>query len=141
MRRWLALVPALGLTLAAPADAQRSGTVTPLPPDTAELSDYRWSNRPVLLFADADTDAAYAAQRAALAAAAPGLADRDIVVLTDTDPQARGALRARFAPEGFLMVLVGKDGGVKRTETAPISADDLFATIDAMPMRRREMSR
>ena len=36
-------------------------------------------------------------------------------------------------------VLIGKDGGVKRRWDGPLHVDDLFATIDAMPMRQFEM--
>ena len=36
-------------------------------------------------------------------------------------------------------VLIGKDGGVKRRWAEPLNVDDLFQTIDAMPMRQYEM--
>jgi len=36
-------------------------------------------------------------------------------------------------------LLIGKDGGVKLKSDAPISNEKLFETIDAMPMRQREM--
>ena len=36
-------------------------------------------------------------------------------------------------------VLIGKDGGVKRRWDGPLHVDDLFETIDAMPMRQFEM--
>jgi hypothetical protein len=55
------------------------------------------------------------------------------------------ALRDRFgrnrkgAVDGFAALLVGKDGGVKRTSYEPLDTDDLFDQIDQMPMRRREM--
>ncbi|SLN60763.1 hypothetical protein ROJ8625_03083 [Roseivivax jejudonensis] len=139
MRRLIASLSVAGAALAAPADADR-GIMRTLSPDTDDLSAYRWENRPVLLFAPSPDDPEFRRQVATLEAAQPDVEDRDIVVLSDTDPQAGGALRARFAPDGFLFVLVGKDGGVKRTETAPVAAADLFGTIDAMPMRRREMS-
>ena len=35
--------------------------------------------------------------------------------------------------------LIGKDGGVKKRWSGVVWIDDLFATIDAMPMRRYEM--
>ena len=38
----------------------------------------------------------------------------------------------------FAVVLIGKDGGVKRTETQPLAPADLFGTVDKMPMRRQE---
>jgi hypothetical protein len=36
-------------------------------------------------------------------------------------------------------LLIGKDGGVKLRSNSPISNEKLFRTIDAMPMRQREM--
>lgn len=35
--------------------------------------------------------------------------------------------------------LIGKDGGIKETYKKPVSPDDLFRTIDSMPMRKQEM--
>ncbi len=51
------------------------------------------------------------------------------------------AVRARFgvAAQDFLVVLIGKDGGEKRRFTKPPAPDEIFSTIDAMPMRRSEM--
>ena len=50
-------------------------------------------------------------------------------------------LRQRFAAdsEKYLAVLVGKDGFEKLRSDRAIANGLLFATIDAMPMRRREM--
>src|SRR5690606_36647291 len=40
------------------------------------------------------------------------------------------------------LILIGLDGGVKRRyEAAEFSVSDLFADIDAMPMRRAELGR
>jgi hypothetical protein len=51
------------------------------------------------------------------------------------------ALKAPFgvANASFRAVLVGKDGGAKLSQPTPLDAARLFATIDAMPMRRDEM--
>jgi hypothetical protein len=50
-------------------------------------------------------------------------------------------LRNRFDVElsAFRVILVGKDGTEKRRDEAPVSAQSIFDTIDAMPMRQREM--
>lgn len=105
----------------------------------ADVQSYRWTARPVLVFGGSPDAPDFARQMEILRAVEEGLLDRDIVVLSDTAPEAPGALRRRFSPEGFLVVLIGKDGGVKLSQTAPVSAETLFGTIDAMPMRRREM--
>ena len=39
---------------------------------------------------------------------------------------------------GFAVVLIGKDGGIKQVWRDPVAPDDIFAVIDAMPMRQRE---
>lgn len=39
----------------------------------------------------------------------------------------------------FTLILVGKDGGEKFRSNRVTTADELFAIIDAMPMRRLEM--
>jgi hypothetical protein len=41
----------------------------------------------------------------------------------------------------FAVVLIGKDGGVKRVENQPLAPADLFGTVDKMPMRRQEARR
>ena len=49
-------------------------------------------------------------------------------------------LRERFGPEGaFTVVLVGKDTTEKLRRSDVLSTGELFETIDAMPMRQREM--
>ena len=125
----------------APADGHGSGQDGPVAEMPADLDAYRWRDRLVLLFAASADDPAYTEQRDALEAVTEGLSERHIVVLADTDPGAAGALRARFEPQGFEVLLVGKDGGVKLRQGQPVAAETLFATIDAMPMRRRELEK
>lgn len=109
--------------------------------------------RVLLLFAPGEDDPALTKQRRVLASAAQGARQRDLVVVEIVGTQASrpamstddapDALRKRFGvpPAAFRAVLVGKDGGAKLSEAAPIEADRLFAVVDAMPMRRREMGR
>ena len=58
-------------------------------------------------------------------------------------PEEVAGLREAFGiPDGrFTVVLVGKDGGEKFRSHGPVSPQDIFDQIDAMPMRRREMRR
>ncbi|MBT9385551.1 DUF4174 domain-containing protein [Pseudooceanicola sp. CBS1P-1] len=123
--------------MALPAAAE--ALFRPLPPAARDLDPMRWQKRPVLIFAPSESDPAYREQRALLEAAQPALQERDIVVLSDTDPAAGGALRKRLDPQGFTVMLVGKDGGIKITERTPLSVERLVETIDRMPMRRREV--
>lgn len=124
---------ALGLGLATLA----AGTASAAPLDA-----YRDRARVLVLSAPDAADAQLKAQRAALGPVHSGLAERDLVVLeaVGAGPEAR-ALRARLGlpSDGFRAVLIGKDGGAKLTAETPIPPQTLFATIDAMPMRRAEM--
>ncbi|MCA1758767.1 MAG: DUF4174 domain-containing protein, partial [Bacteroidales bacterium] len=42
---------------------------------------------------------------------------------------------------GFEVVLLGLDGGVKLRQNELLPLEKLYATIDVMPMRRREMEK
>ena len=134
------LMAAMTLAVAAPGPVQ------------AGMQDYRWKNRPLVVFAPSDSHALYRRQVAALSGKRSQLANRDMVVIqvvgghvVSTLGRSPGlsadALRRRYGvgPASFRAILVGKDGGVKISSAAPLSASRLFATIDAMPMRRQEM--
>jgi hypothetical protein len=73
-----------------------------------------------------------------------GAAERELVVVQPHAGSAKAkALRIQLGcgNEPFQAVLVGKDGGAKLRATKPITALELMATIDAMPMRQDEMRR
>ena len=59
--------------------------------------------------------------------AAPSLNDDAFVV------------QIQFGTRSFSVVLIGKDGGEKLRRATPLSPEELFAIVDAMPMRRAEM--
>ena len=106
------------------------------------LDAYRDRARVLVLSAPDASDAHLKAQRAALGAARIGVAERDLVVVEAIGSGAEArALRGRFGlpADSFRVVLLGKDGGAKLTAETPIPPQTLFATIDAMPMRRAEM--
>ena len=117
------------------------------------LESYRWNNRIVLVFGTAATDVAVMQQRAWLDQQARGIDARHVVVgyifehgpsvvgEEAMSPEDAATLREQFDIRSgtFNFVLVGKDGGVKRSANEPVAADDLFALIDAMPIRQREM--
>ncbi|GAB3672634.1 DUF4174 domain-containing protein [Salinisphaera aquimarina] len=114
--------------------------------DAATLHDLQGRYRVIVVFAPAETVAADAA--ATLKRAADGIDDRDIAWFVvgpgalqsniDT-PLDRDALETLHQTDGFETVLVGKDGGVKSRQTETLDVNTLFADIDQMPMRRREM--
>lgn len=108
------------------------------------LSAHRGVSRLLVLSAPDAADRRLTAQRAALAAVRPDLGERDLVVVEAVGggPDAVAVRRRLGLPsDAFRVVLVGKDGGAKITSAEPIPPGRLFATIDAMPMRRDEMGR
>ncbi|MBB3900706.1 DUF4174 domain-containing protein [Methylobacterium brachythecii] len=108
------------------------------------LAVHLWKSRVLVIAAPEAGDARLQAQREALAAARGGVKERDLVVVEAIGNGPRAVeLRQRLGlPEGaFRAVLVGKDGGPKLSSGEPIPPQNLFATIDAMPMRRDEMKR
>ncbi len=118
--------------------------------DELPLESLRWQSRVVVVLAGAPDDVMLEEQLRLLDEAAAGLRERDMVVVEDAggvvtiDGLAQpepGRLRDAYgAPlSGFQVLLIGKDGGVKLRSDEPVSAEALFALIDTMPMRRREM--
>ena len=83
--------------------------------------------RVLIVSAPSLADDAYRTQAALLLPAWTGLLERDFTVET------------RFDTKTFSVVLVGKDGGEKLRRTTPLAPAELFALVDAMPMRRAEM--
>ena len=136
-----------GLFLAIPAladDTTDAEDTSPVPAALqadagATLADFQWVNRPVIVFADTENDPRFATQMDLIAAGVDQLLERDVVVLTDTDPTTLSPLREKLRPRGFMMVLIGKDGGVKLRKPFPYDVREISRSIDKMPMRQREI--
>ncbi|MEM1126919.1 MAG: DUF4174 domain-containing protein [Bacteroidota bacterium] len=131
-----------------PAAAQQ-----PVPLD---LADFQWQNRLVLLFAPEAADPTLRAQQQALRSEAAALAERDLLTIQvvgrevllqrSAEPEVHGAataarLRRAFDvdTDAFTLLLIGKDGTVKRRAATALPMDSLYVQIDAMPMRQQEM--
>ena len=104
-----------------------------------DLSDFLWVNRPIVVLADSPEDPRFMEQMRLLKTRLPELKDRDVVVITDTDPSAETKLRQKLRPRGFMLVLIGKDGGIKLRKPFPWNVREISRVIDKMPMRRQEM--
>jgi len=118
-----------------------------------KLSDYQWQHRILLVFAPSTASSHYRQQMQAWQTNAAGTDDRDlklVQILGTGESQVDGRslssasaerLRQQFGipPEAFAAILVGKDGTEKQRSQTPIALAVLFRTIDAMPMRQREM--
>jgi hypothetical protein len=107
--------------------------------DAADLKQFLWTKRPIVVFADSAADPRFIEQMAFLEADAAALVARDVVVMADTDPAAKSGLRAELRPRGFGLVLIDKDGEVKLRKPAPWSVREITRSIDKWPTRQQEI--
>jgi hypothetical protein len=127
------------LPLAALAEDEPAAAVGPIDAAGVVLEEFLWVRRPVVVFADTPNDPAFQRQMQRILAELGPLEERDVVVITDTDPAARTEVRQRLRPRGFSLVLMDKDGEVKRRNPAPWAVRDITHAIDRFPLRRQEM--
>ncbi|MFN3274637.1 MAG: DUF4174 domain-containing protein [Paracoccus sp. (in: a-proteobacteria)] len=106
-----------------------------------EPAQFLWTQRPIVVFADTPDDPAFAEQMRMLTQGASMLVPRDVVVITDTDPQAGGVWRRQLRPAGFSLVIIDKDGQVKQRKPFPWSVREIGRAIDRFPLRRQETGR
>jgi glutathionylspermidine synthase len=103
--------------------------------DTAPLANYRM----VLVFGNNPT--LVQQQLSALQKDSSGFAERDLIV-QQVKPADKLHQTYHITPnEPFTVILIGKDGGEKYRSASILTADRLFAMVDAMPMRQAEMRR
>lgn len=109
--------------------------------DEVGPDDFLWVSRPIVVFSDTPEDPAFREQMRALRAQPRMLADRDVVVVTDADPQATSAWRRQLHPRGFSLVIMDKDGQVKLRKPFPWDVREISRAIDKFPLRRQEIGR
>ena len=118
------------------------------------LEQHRWQHRVLVVSAPSSDDENLRAQLDELASTPGEFEDRDMVLVTLVDngvstagdreltladvSAAREALRIRSG--AFALRLIGKDGGAKLSRDTATPLHEIYALIDTMPMRRREMS-
>ena len=129
--------PATAAAAAPEADAAVALRI--LPAAKADLDALKWVSRPVIVFADTPADPRFTKQMDLLSERPGPLAERDVVVITDTNPAARSAVRAKLHPDGFMLVLIAKDGTVNLRKPFPWDVRELINAIDKMPMRQDEL--
>lgn len=118
----------------------------------AAMELYGSKSRPLVIFTPQKRYPAFLRQLRYLSGRGNRIRERDIVVILvvgDRVSSQYGAKPAMTASElrkvfdvtkdAYSMVLVGKDTDVKRRYDAPITAGQLFAQIDALPQRQREL--
>jgi hypothetical protein len=125
------------------AAAAQEAAVTPElePLDAAGVTrdELLWLKRPIVVFADNPADPAFATQMAMLAADPAALIERDVVVITDTDPAMRSEWRLKLRPRGFSLVLLDKDLEPELRKPLPWDLREITRAIDKFPLRRQEM--
>ena len=138
-----------------------SSAMADVPPDSADfqLDAHRWEQRLLFVFAPSADAESLAVQAERFDGHDAGFHERDLLLLTITGADT-GTLREAPGAEAralthtaverlydhfdvpadaFRVVLVGKDGTEKRRDAEPVTVRFVFDTIDAMPMRQREL--
>ena len=67
------------------------------------------------------------------------LAARDVVVITDTEPEPLSDLRRKLRPRSFMLVIINKEGTVNVRKPFPWDVREITRSIDKMPIRKREI--
>lgn len=121
------------------AAAQAADTVTPIPAEGAAPESFLWQKRPIVVFADTPDDPNFVRQIELLTQDPAALAERDVVIIIDSDPALRTAFRQKLRPRGFSLVILDKDGEPELRKPMPWNVREISRAIDKFPLRRQEM--
>lgn len=139
---------ALAALIALPAMAEEEQTVlerweefpaTVFDGSEVDLAALQWTLRPLVLFADTPNDPRFRQQLDLLMSDVEQLVERDVIIITDTDPDAMSDPRTQLRPRGYMMALLGKDGRVALRKPSPWSVREISRSIDKMPLRQQEI--
>ncbi|MDX5349485.1 MAG: DUF4174 domain-containing protein [Paracoccaceae bacterium] len=141
MRPLHALVFVALLPLTAVAEATEDGTAPfgPLPAAEVIFDEQMYLKRPLVVFADSPNDPNFIRQMELLSRAYPELEERDVVLVTDTDPAATSEWRQKLRPRGFSLVIMDKDLRPVIRKPLPWDVREITHAIDKLPLRRQEM--
>ncbi|WP_373353500.1 DUF4174 domain-containing protein [Pseudoroseicyclus sp. CXY001] len=104
-----------------------------------DMDALQYRARPLIIFADSPFDPNFAEQMELIEAGWNDLVARDVIVITDTDPDAETEVRQTFRPRGFVMILIGKDGRIAQRKPAPWATREIAHAIDKLPLRQQEI--
>ena len=118
------------------------------------LEQYLWENRVLVISAQDQDDKKLIKLQGDVASMAEEFADRDMVLVTllgsGTSTAGNRELSVAEAAEvraalgvqtgSFALRLIGKDGSVKLSADSATPLKEIFALVDSMPMRHREIS-
>jgi hypothetical protein len=116
-----------------------------------DLSAHKWNDRLLLILYTENSQYLHQEQSKIFQENMEGLEERKLVIYSVMPNQYKKGMGSdnwmkssrihdRYSEEGkeFEVVLIGLDGGIKLRQSEILSIEKLFATIDAMPMRRNE---
>ena len=118
-----------------------------------DLSQFKWKNRLLFLFAEDASDPLFKNLQSQIMAQKTEVDDRDLIVFevpskdparmgtTPLDRQQADSIRNHFdiPSNSFSLILVGKDGGIKLKREDRVDLREVFGLIDSMPMRQNEI--
>jgi len=120
--------------------------------DNSPFDAFQWKNRIVVIYSDESSNL-LTSQKQYYADGKTDYEERDLIVFVLTDETLKyidnsaasiDAIDVRnflniSEKDTFNVSLIGKDGGIKLQQNTLLTNEKLFATIDSMPMRKREM--
>lgn len=118
-----------------------------------QIEKHQWKHRVILIFADKKTSKLLKEQMKILESDKKGLQERKLKIYRFSEHQYAKDFSENWIPseqkmsyfkennEGFQVLLIGLDGGVKLIQPKLLKTEQLFTLIDGMPMRRREIQR
>lgn len=105
----------------------------------ADPEAFQWIARPIVVFADTALDPRFTQQMELLEERIDELAERDVVIITDTDPAAKYPARVELRPRGFMLAVLAKDGTVMLRKPFPWDVREISRAIDKLPLRQQEI--
>ncbi|GAB3339531.1 hypothetical protein GCM10027429_26070 [Marivirga atlantica] len=120
--------------------------------DNSPFDAFQWKNRILVIYSNESSNS-LTSQKQYYADGKTDYEERDLIVFVLTDKTLNyidnsaasiDAIDVRnflniSEKDTFNVSLIGKDGGIKLQQNTLLTNEKLFATIDAMPMRKREM--
>lgn len=117
------------------------------------LSQFHWRHRVLVVSAPSSNDINLQMQQAEATNSLREFEDRDMVLVTLVDDELSTAANRKLtveetsairnslgiSPATFSVKLVGKDGSLKLSRDTATLMSEIYALIDTMPMRRREI--
>lgn len=110
---------------------------------------HQWKNRVLVVFTNNVKNDSFKKQVSILSKNQQNLTERKLVVYYFTkdkyifnfDEYWQKSRKFKKEKETFKLLLIGLDGGIKLQQDSILSTEKLFAIIDGMPMRKRELSK